>query len=138
MEQQFSPEVRTPFEKKVFYAQQSEQHPDEAISLVQSWLQQNISQQASLDQLAALVDLSPRQLNRRFQAVVGQTPNQYTQQIRCVLASDLLKNTNLNIADVAAAVGYNDSSYFTKIFNRYAGQSPSDYRKKVRAKLFVN
>lgn len=138
VEQQFSPEVRTPFEKKVFYAQQSEQHPDEAISLVQSWLQQNIAQQASLDQLAALVDLSPRQLNRRFQAVVGQTPNQYTQQIRCVLASDLLKNTNLNIADVAAAVGYNDSSYFTKIFNRYAGQSPSDYRKKVRAKLFVN
>lgn len=138
VEQQFSPEVRTPFEKKVFHAQQSEQHPDEAISLVQAWLQQNITQQASLAQLAALVDLSPRQLNRRFQAAVGQTPNQYLQKARCALASDLLKNTNLSITEVAATVGYNDAGYFTKLFNRYAGQTPSDYRHKVRAKLFVN
>lgn len=138
VEQQFSPEVRTPFEKKVFYAEQSLQHPDEAISLVQTWMQQNITKQASLAQLAALVDLSPRQFNRRFQAVVGQTPNQYLQQIRCTSARDLLQNTNLNVADVAAAVGYNDAGYFGKIFNRYAGQSPSDFRRKVRAKLFIS
>lgn len=138
VEQQFSPEVRTPFEKKVFHAQQSQQHPDEAISLVQAWLQQNVTQQASLAQLANLVDLSPRQLNRRFQAVVGQTPSQYLQQARCTLASDLLQNTNLNITEVAAAVGYVDAGYFTKIFNRYAGQSPSDFRRKVRVKLFDN
>lgn len=138
VEQQFSPEVRTPFEKKVFYAQQSEQHPDEAISLVQAWLQQNITQQASLSQLAALVDLSPRQLNRRFQAVVGLAPSQYLQKTRCALASDLLQNTNLSVSDVAAAVGYNDAGYFTKLFNRYAGQTPTDFRRKVRAKLFKN
>lgn len=138
VEQQFSPEVRTPFEKAVFYSQQSQQHPDEAISLVQAWLQQNLTQPVSLAQLAALVELSPRQLNRRFKAVVGQSPHQYLQKIRSELASDLLQNTNLSISEVALAVGYNEAGYFTRVFHRYAGQTPSDFRKKVRAKLFMN
>lgn len=136
VEQQFSPEVRNPFEKQVFYADQAHQHPDESLALVQTWLQQNLHRAVSLSELAALAGLSPRQFDRRFHAVTGQTPGQYLQRLRCEAARDLLQNSNLSIGDIAAAVGYNDAGYFTRIFRRWAGQTPGDFRRKVRAKLF--
>ena len=136
VEQQFSPEVRNPFEKRVFYAGQAHQHPDEAIALAQTWLQQNMQQPLNLLALAQAAGLSKRQFDRRFQAVTGQTPGQYLQQLRCEAARDLLQNSNLSIGDVAAAVGYSDGGYFTRIFRRLAGQTPGDFRRKVRAKLF--
>ncbi|QQD21648.1 helix-turn-helix domain-containing protein [Oceanospirillaceae bacterium ASx5O] len=136
VEQQFSPEVRNPFEKKVFYAGQAQQHPDEEIALAQTWLQQNLQRPLDLAALAQAAGLSKRQFDRRFHAVTGQTPGQYLQQQRCDAARDLLQNSNLSIADIAAAVGYSDGGYFTRIFRRLAGQTPGEYRKKVRAKLF--
>ncbi len=136
VEQQFSPEVRNPFEKKVFYADQTYQHPDEVIALAQTWLQQNLQKPLLLSQLAADAGLSERQFDRRFRAVTGTTPTQYLQKLRCDNARDLLQNSNLSVADIAAAVGYNDGGYFTRIFRRLAGQTPVEYRKKVRAKLF--
>ncbi|MCT7359530.1 GlxA family transcriptional regulator [Thalassolituus pacificus] len=136
VEQQFSPEVRNPFEKKVFYADQAHQHPDEVIALAQTWLQQNVQKPLLLSQLAADAGLSERQFDRRFRAVTSTTPTQYLQKLRCDNARDLLQNSNLSVADIAAAVGYNDGGYFTRIFRRLAGQTPAEYRKKVRAKLF--
>ncbi|WP_430462147.1 GlxA family transcriptional regulator [Thalassolituus sp. LLYu03] len=136
VEQQFSPEVRNPFEKKVFYADSSHQHPDEEIALAQTWLQQNYQSPLSLASLASSAGLSERQFDRRFRAVTGKTPTAYQQQLRCDAARELLQNSNLNVADIAAAVGYNDAGYFNRVFRRLAGQTPGEYRKKVRAKLF--
>src|SRR5690606_37450124 len=90
VEQQFSPEVRNPFEKKVFYAGQAQQHPDEEIALAQTWLQQNLQRPLNLEDLAQAAGLSKRQFDRRFHAVNGQTPGQYLQQQRCDAARDLL------------------------------------------------
>lgn len=138
VEQQFSPEVRSNYENKVFYADQQHQHPDEAIALAQTWLQQNSQRPFNLLQLAAMVDISPRQFDRRFKAVVGQTPQQYLQQLRCTQAKELLQNSNLNVGDIAALVGYGDASYFSRIYRSFSGQTPSEFRQKVRAKLFIS
>lgn len=137
VEQQFSPEVRANFETQVFYSDSAQQHPDEAIAHVQTWLQQNYSQPVSLPELAELAELSPRQFNRRFLKVVGQTPNQYVQQLRCAAAKELLQQTNLSISAIAVTVGYNEGSYFGRVFHSYTGQTPSAFRQKVRAKLFM-
>lgn len=136
VEQQFSPEVRNPFEKKVFYADSVHQHPDEEIALAQTWLQQNYQKPLALGDLARSAGLSERQFDRRFRAVTGKTPGQYQQQLRCDAARDLLQNSNLPVGDVAAAVGFSDSGYFIRVFRRLAGQTPGDFRRKVRAKLF--
>lgn len=138
VEQQFSPEVRNPFEKKVFYADTLQQHPDEEIALAQAWLQQNMQRPLSLKSLAAAAGLSERQFDRRFRAVTGSTPSQYLHRLRCDSARELLQNSNLSIADIAATVGFNDAGYFTRVFRRLAGQTPGEYRKKVRAKLFTS
>lgn len=136
VEQQFSPEVRTPFEKNVYYADSAHQHPDETVALLQTWLQQNLQQDICLAQLAAIANLSERQLDRRFRAVTGLTPMRYLQRLRCDAARELLQHSNLSIGAISAHVGYNDAAYFTRLFHRWAGQSPSAFRQKVRAKLF--
>lgn len=137
VEQQFSPEVRTAFESGVFHSEMGIQHPDEVVASIQSWLQQNLNVMLNVQALAKQAELSPRQLSRRFKSVSGKTLGEYQQHLRCLEAKDLLKNTDMAIADIGAAIGYGDISYFGRIFNRYCGQSPKLYRNKVRHKLFV-
>ena len=137
VEQQFSPEVRTSFESKVFHAEMGNQHPDELVANTQSWLQQNLSQSLDLSALARQAGLSTRQLSRRFKTVSGKTLGQYQQYLRCMEARDLLKSTDMAIADIGLAIGYSDISHFGRIFHRHSGQSPKAYRNKVRHKLFV-
>jgi transcriptional regulator GlxA family with amidase domain len=137
VEQQFSPEVRNPFESKVYHAEMGNQHPDEIIASIQSWFQQNLTQSFQLEALASQFQLSPRQLSRRFKQVSGRTMGQYQQNLRCIEAKDLLKTTDMAIADIALAVGYFDVSHFGRVFNKHSGQSPTAYRNKVRHKLFI-
>jgi len=137
VEQQFSPEVRNSFENKVYHAEMGNQHPDEVIASIQSWIQQNLNQTLQLETLARQFQLSSRQLTRRFKQVSGKTMGQYQQLLRCIEARDLLKNTDMGIADVGLAIGYGDVSHFGRIFSKHSGQSPKAYRDKVRHKLFI-
>jgi transcriptional regulator GlxA family with amidase domain len=137
VEQQFSPEVRNAFETKVFHAEMGNQHPDEVVANIQSGLQQNLSKRLDLTALSRQAGLSSRQFSRRFKSVCGKTLGQYQQYLRCIEAKDLLKNTDMAIADIGMAVGYSDISHFGRIFHRHCGQSPKAYRDKVRHKLFV-
>jgi transcriptional regulator GlxA family with amidase domain len=137
VEQQFSPEVRNTFETKVFHAEMGNQHPDEEVASVQRWLQQNLSKGLDVTALSRQAGLSTRQLSRRFKAVCGKTLGQYQQYLRCLEAKDLLKNTDMAIADIGMALGYSDISHFGRIFQRHFEQSPKAYRDKVRHKLFV-
>ena len=86
--------------------------------------------------LAGLFGMSTRTFNRRFIAATGDTPNSYLTEVRMAFACDLLKNTDLPIVDVASYSGYPEASWFSSRFNQWSGNSPSAYRKTVRAKLF--
>jgi len=61
---------------------------------------------------------------------------QYLQQIRIENAQELLKTSNLSIAEVAFSVGYPDNSYFSAIFRKAISLSPKEYRNLVRKKVF--
>ncbi|MCY0964533.1 GlxA family transcriptional regulator [Parathalassolituus penaei] len=138
VEQQFSPEVRNPFEKQVYSAETSARHPDEEIALAQAWMQQNLREPVTLAQLAQRSGLSERQFSRRFRQSCGVAPIEYLHGLRCNAARELLQHSNLSVADIAASVGFSDSSYFIRIFRRLAGQTPGAYRDKVRGKLFTS
>lgn len=137
VEQQFSPEVRNPFEKRVFQADSASQHADEAIALAQSWMHQHLSDVLSVPHLASLADLSVRQFSRRFMAVIGETPVQYQQRLRCIAARDWLQNSNLGLADIASLLGFSDASHFGRVFRRWASVTPGNYRDRVRRKIFA-
>jgi transcriptional regulator GlxA family with amidase domain len=101
-------------------------------------MRQYLREPFSLGLLAERAGLSERQFMRRFRQVVGVTPLVYQQTIRCQAARELLQHSNLSVADVAQETGFGDSSYFIKIFRRLQGQSPGEFRKKVRGKLFTS
>ena len=80
--------------------------------------------------------ISIRSLNRRFKQATGKSPMQYLQQLRIENAQELLKTSNLSIAEVAYNVGYPDNSYFSALFRKAISVSPKEYRNLVRKKLF--
>ncbi|WP_221798222.1 GlxA family transcriptional regulator [Oceanobacter mangrovi] len=138
VEQQFSPEIRNPFENRVYSPEDTLAHADEEIVMAQAWMRRYLREPFSLALLAQRAGLSERQFSRRFKQATGVTPLEYFQTIRCQAARELLQQSNLTVADIALAVGFGDSSYFIRIFRRLAGQSPGEYRDKVRGKLFTD
>jgi len=78
--------------------------------------------------VAAQVGVSAAHLSRVFHRTVGITFSDYLTERRIEEAKDLLRSTNLKIADVTDQVGYAHQSYFGRIFKRLTGQSPSRYR----------
>ena len=74
-------------------------------------------------------DLRP-DLSRIFRQELGLSPWEYLTRYRIRQARQLLRITNDSIADIALQVGFDDKAYFTRVFHRYTGCSPSIYRKR--------
>ncbi|MCX4024690.1 helix-turn-helix domain-containing protein [Endozoicomonas sp. SM1973] len=136
VEQQFSREIRRPYETSFYSFEDTRNHQDEAIIEAQQWISSNHSQSIHWQQLAEQLQMSLRTFNRRFKAATHQTPSSYLQKIRIQAAKELLNHTNLTIAEISDAVGFNDEGYFARTFKKHALASPSDYRHQVRGKLF--
>lgn len=136
VERHFFHEVRNNYPLSKHFSDQTQAHPDEEIAAVQSWIAQNPQQNILVKQLAANLNISLRTFNRRFKNASSQTPTQYIQNVRMRAAGELLQSTNLGIAEIAYASGYQDLPHFTNLFKRHYGTTPSQYRTTVRAKLF--
>jgi transcriptional regulator GlxA family with amidase domain len=136
VETQFSPEIRRPFESHAFNAERADVHDDELVIEAQDWLRAHHGEAVSIPALATHLGTSLRSLNRRFRRATGTSPQHYLQQCRLQTARELLQTSNLSIAELAIEAGYQDSSYFCRLFKRAMKQTPSDYRHAVRGKLF--
>jgi YesN/AraC family two-component response regulator len=79
-------------------------------------------------EVALLCNMSPSRFCREFKAAFNETFVEYLANYRIQEAKRLLANPNMPVADVAAAVGFNDPSYFTRVFRKQEGVSPSEYR----------
>ena len=83
---------------------------------------------ASVDDIAAGVGVSRSWLYRRFMESFGCSPTAYLRDRRLACAKQLLESTRLHISEIACSAGYPDPLYFTKVFTRRFGCSPSAYR----------
>ncbi len=90
----------------------------------------NLEQPMRLDALARVCDMSPSRLSHLFRAQVGMTPMGYLEQQRVSQARELLLMTGRPIAEVSAAVGFQNPIWFTRVFRRHAGDTPRGYRKR--------
>jgi YesN/AraC family two-component response regulator len=84
-------------------------------------------------QVAELCGLSPFRFSREFRATFGMSFQDYLCNLRVTEARRLLENYTMPIADIGAAVGFDDPSYFARVFRRAVGQSPSDYRASLNS-----
>lgn len=104
-------------------------HCDEAVLQVQDWLDANFSQENRIADLAKQFNFSERNLKRRFQLATQISPNQYLQQVRVDKAKKLLLTTEMNVQQIAYAVGYENVSFFIRVFNKITGCTPSQWLK---------
>jgi transcriptional regulator GlxA family with amidase domain len=135
VEQQFMHELKRSFATP-FYEPGGGIHPDEVVSLAQSWLRSHLSLPVNIADAADYVGQSERQLRRRFKAATDESPQQFLTRVRVEESQNLLRETNLSVADIAAACGYPNVAYFSRLFKKQTNISPTDYRKVVRKKRF--
>ncbi len=83
----------------------------------------------AIPKLARLVGLNQTKLKAAFKLVFGMTINEFTIKCRMERATELLATTNLSIAEIAHAMGYDHPANFTHAFRRYFGHSPSQLRR---------
>jgi len=84
-----------------------------------------------LETLAQHCGASVSRLSHLFKLQTGSSPQQFIERHRMQHAGQLLRLTNLSIAEIAAEAGYADAFYFSNRFHRYAGVSPSDFRRRA-------
>ena len=77
-----------------------------------------------INELAAIHFTHPSHLSRKFKQETNMTITAYQQKIRIHQAKHLLKNENMPIEEIAWMVGYEDSSYFTRVFKQETGYTP--------------
>jgi AraC-like DNA-binding protein len=82
-----------------------------------------------LEALARAAHVSPRHFSRSFRRTFGETPHQYLLTRRIERARHLLRTTDLKVAEVCLAVGFQGVGSFTTTFRRHVGMSPTAYRR---------
>jgi len=87
----------------------------------------------SLNEISALINLSPSHFSTVFSQETDQTFRDYLTAIRIQKAKELLRTTNLKSSDVSCQVGYNDPHYFSFVFKKNTGFSPSEFREQAQA-----
>lgn len=108
------------------------QHDDAAIAAAQSWLADNYALPNPVGTMVARSGLAERSFKRRFRTATGYTPVDYAQTLRVEEAKQDLERTDAPVEDIAAAVGYEDPTFFRKLFKRQVGVTPAQYRQRHR------
>lgn len=81
------------------------------------------------------MNMSRSVLYRKFEALTGQSVNEFVRKIRLKRAAQLLSLNELTVSEVTYEVGFNDPQYFSKCFSKQYGMTPSDYARKNRKKI---
>jgi len=105
-------------------------HSDQLVQQVQEFIEENFKQPIQVSGLAAMVNITPRTLNRRFQSCVAMRPIEYIQAVRIEQAKRLLELGDVTIKSLAEQVGYDDISSFTRLFKRATELTPKEYQDK--------
>ena len=109
-------------------------HQKEMMTTLIEWIEKNYDTKITLHTLATFVNLNEQYLCRIFREYTGYSPIDFTNRLRIERAATLLANEGKNVTEAALEVGFNDMSYFSKMFSRYIGETPRKYRNKVKRK----
>ena len=112
----------------IFQAQKN--HGDELIGKAQTYIEENLSEKISFEELAAQLAISRRNFDRRFTKATGNTPVEYLQRVKVEVAKSTLEKGRKTIFEVMNDVGYSDDKAFREVFKRITGVSPLDYKAK--------
>ncbi|MFM9277822.1 response regulator [Paenibacillus jiagnxiensis] len=104
---------------------------DNPVKQAIQFIEEKYMDECGLAEVAAHVHLNPSYFSNLFKKETGESVTGYIQNLRVQKAKILLKSTDMKIFEIAQAIGFNDSNYFTHMFNRIAGLPPKEYRKRT-------
>lgn len=105
---------------------------NEAMEIALARLHRDFRENVEIAALARELNLSESWFIRMFRAHTGLTPQRYLTGLRLREARELLSSSSLNMGEIAALCGYDNPLYFSRIFRKYVGASPSEYRREKR------
>ncbi len=103
-----------------------------AVAEVLEYIHLNYFLSLDIDELAKKCGLSRSRLMHVFKEVTGTSMLNYHLQFRLEKSKELLAVKSLSVAQVASMTGFEDALYFSRVFRKYVGMAPSDYRKSLR------
>jgi len=95
------------------------------------FIDKNFHRPLSLEEVSRESGMSKYHFARTFKAVTGITFKTYHNKKRIEAAKDLLKDNEMQITNVCYSLGFNDTSYFNRVFRKYEGVTPSLYKKRA-------
>lgn len=120
------------FSKFVNKAQAKVWTLDKRLAKVLTYIHNNIYEEISIDDLAAIACVTKSHFIRLFVKIIGMSPLQYINKKKIDRAELLLITDNQPIKEIAYDLGYNDHSYFIRLFKKITGITPMAYRKNMR------
>lgn len=94
-------------------------------------IHKRFKQNWTIREYAAQLNITPNHLNKRIKKEVGKTTSGIIREITILEAKVLLLQTSMTINEISADLGFNDASYFSRLFKYETGHSPSNYRKMI-------
>ena len=103
-----------------------------AIWKARKYIEEHSGEELSLTRVAKAVNMNANHLSENFKQVTGINFVEYVARTRFENACDLLRNPNLRISEIAFAAGFQSLSQFNRVFKRFFGKSPTQYRAAER------
>ncbi len=97
------------------------------------YIESHLHDKLQVSDLAKRASMSETAFRVAFKAAVGDAPNQHILNLRLEKAKEMLANETVSLADVAAALTFYDTAFFCKIFKKYTGVTPTQYRQQFAA-----
>lgn len=112
-------------------------HEDESVLKAQEFIEKNFEEKITVDQLADMLALGRRSLERRFKKATCNTVTEYIQRVKIEAAKKNLESGRRNVNEVMYDVGYSDIKAFRTTFKKVTGLSPVEYRNKYNKEIPV-
>ena len=113
------------------------EHNDDGILKAQEFIEKNIQDRISVDELADMVSVGRRSFERRFKQATNNSVLEYIHRVKVEAAKKSFETSRKTINEVMYDVGYNDVKAFREVFRKIAGMSPLEYRSKYNKEAMV-
>jgi transcriptional regulator GlxA family with amidase domain len=112
-------------------------HEDDPIKQAQEYIENNVTEKISVEDLSLKFAIGRRHFERRFKKATNNKPVEYIQRVKIEAAKKSLESSRKNVNEVMYDVGYSDTKAFRNIFKRITGLSPVEYRNKYNKEVAV-
>jgi transcriptional regulator GlxA family with amidase domain len=133
----FQIDIERTSQSAFFIFQTQKNHGDEVIREAQTYIEENLSERISFEELASKLATSRRNFDRRFIKATGNTPVEYLQRVKVEVAKTSLEKGRKSIFEVMNEVGYSDDKAFREVFKKITGLSPLEYRARYNKKAVL-